>query len=226
MDPTCSSDPGKVTDAEYKCDPDSDSGGVHSNSGVINHEFALLVDGGIYNGVSVSAIGLTKAVHVFYRAQSAYQTPTTDFAAHANAMAQSCQDLIGLNLPAPGVTSTPPGSSGQSLGAADCNAVQAAAVAVELFSPPTRCNFQPMLDENTPPICPGQKNPSVVYAESFDNGLRRLDGVQPGSQRRLARQGLDDDLRRTAPRAYRNRGVCRELRSPGPELRRRSSPAS
>ena len=28
-----------------------------------------------------------------------------------------------------------------------------------------------MLDENTPPICPGQKNPSVVYAESFDNGL-------------------------------------------------------
>ena len=32
-DPTCLGDPGKVSDAEYKCSTD-DSGGVHSNSGV------------------------------------------------------------------------------------------------------------------------------------------------------------------------------------------------
>ena len=169
--PTCLSAPGKVPDAEYACDS-GDSGGVHTNSGVVNHEFALLVDGGFYNGVTVNAIGLTKAVHLFFRAQSVYQTPTTDFEDHANAMAQSCQDLIGQNLPGLGLTSTPPGSSGQSLKAADCNAVQTAALAVELRTPPTQCNFgAPILAKDTPPLCPGQKNPSVIYAESFDGGL-------------------------------------------------------
>ena len=49
--PTCYGDPGKVSDAEYYCRTD-DSGGVHSNSGVVNHGYALLVDGGTYNGVT------------------------------------------------------------------------------------------------------------------------------------------------------------------------------
>ena len=48
--PTCLGDPGKVTDVEYKCSAD-DSGGVHGNSGVVNHGYALLVDGGTFNGV-------------------------------------------------------------------------------------------------------------------------------------------------------------------------------
>ena len=46
-------------------------GGVHTNSGVPNHAFALLVDGGSYNGQTISPIGLTKAAHIYYRAQSA-----------------------------------------------------------------------------------------------------------------------------------------------------------
>ena len=58
--PTCYGDPGKVTDAEYKCGTD-DAGGVHSNSGVPNHAYALLVDGGTYNGQTVTGIGLDKA---------------------------------------------------------------------------------------------------------------------------------------------------------------------
>ena len=57
--PTCLGDPGKVSDAEYKCDTD-DSGGVHGNSGVVNHGYALLVDGGSYNGFDVNGIGLTR----------------------------------------------------------------------------------------------------------------------------------------------------------------------
>ena len=48
--PTCPGDPGKVSDVEYACATD-DGGGVHSNSGVPNHGYALLVDGGTYNGV-------------------------------------------------------------------------------------------------------------------------------------------------------------------------------
>jgi Zn-dependent metalloprotease len=68
--PTCRSHPGKVSDtAFYNCES-TDNGGVHTNSGVPNHAFALLVDGGTYNGQTINAIGLTKAVHIYYRAMS------------------------------------------------------------------------------------------------------------------------------------------------------------
>ena len=97
--PTCLGDPGKVTDAEYHCD-DDDGGGVHTNSGVPNHGYALLVDGGTFNGQTVSGIGLTKAAHIYWRAQSVYQTPTSKFADHADALEASCTDLIGVNLDA------------------------------------------------------------------------------------------------------------------------------
>ena len=58
--PTCKSDPGKVTDGEYQCTT-GDGGGVHTNSGVPNHGYALLVDGGTYNGHTVAPIGFVKA---------------------------------------------------------------------------------------------------------------------------------------------------------------------
>ena len=41
-----------------------DAGGVHSNSGVPNHGYALLVDGGTFNGQSVPGIGLDKAAAI------------------------------------------------------------------------------------------------------------------------------------------------------------------
>jgi hypothetical protein len=43
--------------------------------------------------------------------------------------------------------------------------------AVELRTEPTQCNFQPLLNPNTPALCPGQKNPSVHEDEAFDDGL-------------------------------------------------------
>jgi Zn-dependent metalloprotease len=45
FNPGCFGDPGKVSDEVYHCAP-SDAGGVHSNSGIPNHAFALLTDGG------------------------------------------------------------------------------------------------------------------------------------------------------------------------------------
>ncbi len=67
--PTCLGDPGKVIRREYKCSAD-DSGGVHGNSGVVNHGYALLVDGGTFNNVTVDGIGLDKAANIYWRAQS------------------------------------------------------------------------------------------------------------------------------------------------------------
>jgi Zn-dependent metalloprotease len=169
--PTCLGDPGKVSDAEYHCDI-SDGGGVHSNSGVPNHGYALLVDGGMYNGQTVTAIGLTKAAAIYWRAQSEYQTKTSDFEDHANALDASCADLIGQPI---NNLSTTPGSSTVSnelISAADCTSVTAMAAAVELRKDPTaQCNFKPLLDQTKQSLCASQKNAPVIYEESFEDGL-------------------------------------------------------
>jgi len=109
VEPTCYGNAGKVSDAQYTCST-GDGGGVHSNSGVPNHAYALLVDGGTYNGQTIAAIGLTKAAHIYFRAMSVYQGPASDFADHADALEQSCSDLIGANL-ADLSTGTPSGQS-------------------------------------------------------------------------------------------------------------------
>jgi hypothetical protein len=168
--PTCFGDPGKVTDAQYHCDA-SDAGGVHTNSGVINHGYALLVDGGTYNGQTVTGIGLTKAAHIYWRAESFYQTPTTKFADHADALQASCTDLLGVNLQGLS-TGAPAGLSGQIITSADCAEVSDMIAAVQLRTDPTQCNFGPALDPNTPALCgPNQKNPSTHYVENFEDGL-------------------------------------------------------
>ena len=61
--PTCYGNPGKVSDPQYVCAFAGDNGGVHTNSGVPNHAYALTVDGGTYNGQTINGIGLTKAAH-------------------------------------------------------------------------------------------------------------------------------------------------------------------
>ena len=169
--PTCMGDPGKVSDAQYVCGTE-DGGGVHTNSGVPNHGYALLVDGGMFNGQTVTAIGLVKAAHIYWRAQSEYQTKTTDFDDHADALEASCTDLIGVPLLSLSASSTPSVPSGQSIGAADCASVTAMIAAVELRRDPTaQCNFTPALNPNAPSLCANQKNPPVVYEEDFEDGL-------------------------------------------------------
>jgi len=170
-DPTCKADPGKVSDTEYHC-ATSDGGGVHTNSGIPNHGFALLVDGGTYNGHTINAIGLVKAAHLYWQAQSVYQTPTTNFNDHADALQASCQDLIGVPLEGLSTTSTPAGPSGQAITAADCAAVDEMIAAVELRTDPAaQCNFQPILQQNPPALCENTKNPPVFYSEGFESGL-------------------------------------------------------
>jgi hypothetical protein len=156
---------GRVSDAQYTCST-GDGGGVHSNSGVPNHAYALLVDGGTYNGQTIAALGLTKAAHIYYRAQSVYQGPASDFADHADALDQSCSDLIGVDL-ADLSTGAP---SGQLITAADCAQVAKAAAAVELRNPPTQCNFQPLLAQDPPQLCDAGGFATQLFHDGFDNG--------------------------------------------------------
>jgi Zn-dependent metalloprotease len=160
--PVCLGSPGKVSDPQYDCG--NGIAAIHTNAGVTNHAFALTVDGGHYNGQTIHGLGLTKAAHVYYRAMVVYQTPDTDFPAHADALKQSCSDLIGVNL-----RDVVSGQlSGQSLTAQDCAQFDKAAAAVEMRQPPTRCGFQPLLAQNPPALCPAGKTARNALFETFE----------------------------------------------------------
>lgn len=170
--PSCFRDPGKVSDrATYWCST-GDGGGVHTNSGIPNHAFALLADGGTYNGHVVPAIGLIKAWQIYWRAESVYQVPTTNFADHADSLEQSCADLVGVDLFALD-TDSPLGSlSGEVITSDDCAALSQAVAAVELREDPTHCEFAPMLQPDAPPLCGGTAG-SVrrVVMEDWESGV-------------------------------------------------------
>ena len=168
--PRCYGNAGKVSDHEYTCST-ADGGGVHSNSGVPNHGYALVVDGGSYNGQTVAGLGLTKAAQIYFRAQSVYQNPASDFVDHADSIEQSCSDLIGVNLPDL-QTGAP---SGQVISAADCAQVAKAALAVELRTPPSQCHFQPLLAQAPPAQCAAGSAPSYFFSDGFENGDAWMD---------------------------------------------------
>jgi len=176
-DPTCYGDPGKVSDEEYTCSTD-DNGGVHTNSGVVNHTYALLVDGGSYNGVTVAGIGLDKAAHLFWQAQTHYLTPTSKFADLADGLVASCNDLRGQQLTKVDLGHpNEDGTGGQATPAltdavsdADCQAVNAVIQATELRADPVQCNFQPML-EKAGIGCGDNFTTTTAYSEDFEDGL-------------------------------------------------------
>ncbi len=170
--PNCYNDPGKVSDAQYDCDPAlTDSGGVHSNSGVPNHAYALLVDGGSFNGQTITGIGLDKAGNIWWRAQSSYLTPSSDFTAAADAFEASCTDLIGASINKLDVTPNGTPTAAAPITAGDCTQVANAVTAVEMRTDPVQCNFQPMFDPNTPSLCGPGFQTNKVWSEDFEDGL-------------------------------------------------------
>jgi hypothetical protein len=167
--------PGKATSSNYSCGS-GDGGGVHANSSVPNHAYAMLVDGtkgqgpptstGLtrdsYNGQSfMPGIGMIKAAHIYFYAENNYQTPTTDFPQHANALRQSCQALKGVDLK--GTNGT---SSGQIIGQADCDKLEKAMLATEMDLG-TPCPYIPVLKQNPPAICLGPRN---FFQEDWETG--------------------------------------------------------
>ncbi|MEO7210401.1 MAG: M4 family metallopeptidase, partial [Chitinophagaceae bacterium] len=78
----------------------SDNGGVHTNSGVGNFMFYLLVTGGSGtndkgNSYSVSGIGLSEADQILYRSQTVYLTSTSQYADWRTACINAATDLYG-----------------------------------------------------------------------------------------------------------------------------------
>ncbi len=166
--PTCLGDPGKVSDAEYYC-AGTDNGGVHHNSGIPAHAYALLVDGGTYNGVHVTGLGLNKAAAIHYRAQTAFLTPTADFTDHADALSLACTTLVGLPIQTLSTSPNAVPTSAPAITSLDCNSVTAVIAATQLRTKPTQCGI--LLDPNAPNPCGSGHSRLNLFSENFSDGL-------------------------------------------------------
>ncbi|MGK7389714.1 MAG: M4 family metallopeptidase [Candidatus Cyclobacteriaceae bacterium M2_1C_046] len=83
--------------------PDDDFCGVHTNSGVINHWFYLLTDGGSgtndnNNSYSVTGIGIASAAEIVYQGYQ-YLTSTSDYLNARDAMINAAEDIFCNNSP-------------------------------------------------------------------------------------------------------------------------------
>ena len=166
-DPTIFGHPNKITASNYWCET-GDNGGVHINSGIPNHAYALIVDGGSFNGQTITGLGFTKAAHIFWRAQSEYLTQTSGFSTFADAIEASTNDLIGIVLEGLSTTETAAGTSGESITASDYNQVVKALIAVELRTE-NNCTFATILSANEE-IC-GASASNPIFQEDWESGV-------------------------------------------------------
>ena len=102
-DPNLRSDP-KYYGGKYWWNSPADNGGVHTNSGVLNYWFYLLVEGGSGTneaGVdyAVPAIGMEEAMQIVFGMQVAYLTPNSQYLDAWAASLEQTEDLFGLNSP-------------------------------------------------------------------------------------------------------------------------------
>jgi Zn-dependent metalloprotease len=162
--PAYNRNPGKTSDSSYWCF-EVPLGGAHANSGIVTHAYALLVDGGTYNGQTIQALGFTKALHIYFRAMSVYQTPVTDFADHAEALEVAAADLIGVDLPS--LSDGQP--SGEIITPSDVEQVHKTTLAVELRDLPSQCGFTPVLAKYPPAdACMGALDRNTIFGDDFE----------------------------------------------------------
>lgn len=198
--PTCYGDPGKVSDAEYNCDPQLlDGGGVHSNSGVPNHAYALVVDGGTFNGETITGLGLDKAANIWWYAQTHYLVPSSDFTDAADALEQSCADLVGQPINKISTTPEEGPTPVDSIAAADCSSVSKAMTAVEMRTEPVACNFQPLLAPGSLSACGNGTITETTVLDDFEEGYDAGGWTLEQQLATGANQGFPWEVTDTAP---------------------------
>ena len=118
--PPAFNDPDKMTSPLFHGQL-SDNRGVHQNSGVNNKAAYLIADGDVFNGQTITGIGLPKTAWVYYIAETNLLTPGSDYGDLANILPQACTNLIGAAITT----------------AADCQQVSKAVLATEMAQHPT-----------------------------------------------------------------------------------------
>ncbi|HET9906171.1 MAG TPA: choice-of-anchor Q domain-containing protein, partial [Anaerolineales bacterium] len=76
--PPAYGDPDKMSSTNYY-EGEDDSGGVHTNSGVNNKAVYLMVDGGTFNGKTVTALGWTKTAAIYYEVNTNLLSSGADY---------------------------------------------------------------------------------------------------------------------------------------------------
>ena len=161
-DPTCFGDPDRANSPLQTCDF-IDSGGVHSGSGIPNHAFALLADGGSFNGHTIRGLGTIKSGAVWYRALTTYLTVASDFQSAYAAFRQAAADLIGTfpNDPRTGLVSS------VMFTADDAEQVDQALQAVEMHTPGACGRVTPVLFRDPVSRCFDAR---VLFEDDFEIG--------------------------------------------------------
>jgi Zn-dependent metalloprotease len=148
--PTLYKDPDKMSSTNYY-EGEADNGGVHWNSGVNNKAVYLMVDGGTFNGKTVTALGWEKTGAIYYEANANLLVSGADFSDLYYALQQACVNLIGQKSITPG----------------DCAEVKDALNAVEM-------NGQPASNFNTnAPLCASGLFPNVTFADDLETGTAK-----------------------------------------------------
>jgi len=162
-DPTCFSDPDRAMSPLQLC-ATSNRGGTHQGAGIPNHAFALVTDGGSFNGRDVEGIGLMKSSAIWYRALTTYLTPGADFNDAFWALNRAASDLVGavLNDPRTGEPSA------DMIDESDAFQLNQALLAVGLHLP-GRCGQSTDVLDSTPAI--GCANRELFLAEGFEQPL-------------------------------------------------------
>lgn len=95
-------DPAEQGDRDYYPDRytgSQDNGGVHTNSGIANLAYVLLVEGGTHprgkTSINVTGIGFDKAADIFYYANTSCLTASSNFEAARNCTAAGAAALYG-----------------------------------------------------------------------------------------------------------------------------------
>lgn len=94
--PPAYGDPDSMTSPKYYKGP-LDYGGVHTNSGVNNKAAYLMVDGGTFNGKTVSPLGINKVAALYYKVQTTYLFPSANYYDLYFALNNACQTMAAVN---------------------------------------------------------------------------------------------------------------------------------
>ncbi|HET9907107.1 MAG TPA: M4 family metallopeptidase, partial [Anaerolineales bacterium] len=147
-DPAAFGDPDRMSSPNYHTG-DDDNGGVHHNSGLNNKAVYLMVDGGSFNGKTVTALGWDKTAAIYYEAQTNLLLSGSDYSDLYYALQQACSNLTGQH----GITS------------ANCLEVKDAIDAVEM-------NSQPSAGFNTDaPLCSNSSDfATITFSDDIEAG--------------------------------------------------------
>ena len=147
--PPAYNDPDRMSSSFYY-EGAQDSGGVHINSGVNNKAVFLMVNGGAFNGKTVTALGWEKTAVIYYEVNTNLLTSGADYSDLYYALQKACSSLIGQK----GIT------------AGDCLEVKDAVDAVEM-------NGQPATNFNTDaPVCTtAGAVPNIFFADDLETGI-------------------------------------------------------